>query len=102
MSSEELEPDAYYFEQYINMKTDSVTKYAPKHPEEWIDEVDISIVPESIKPLYSAETIKEARRIKEMHFTQVVLEAEQRGIVSAGQAQEINDLRDELEEVDQS
>lgn len=61
MSSEEIEPDAYSFERYFKMKTDSETKYAPKHPEEWIDEVevDISIVPESIDPLYSAETIKQ-------------------------------------------
>jgi len=61
MSSEEIEPDAYSFERYFKMKTDSETKYAPKHPEEWIDEVevDISIVPESIDKLFSAETILE-------------------------------------------
>jgi hypothetical protein len=61
MSSEEIKPDAYSFERYFKMKTDSETNYATKHPDEWIDEVEvnISIVPESIDPLYSAETIKQ-------------------------------------------
>jgi len=61
MSSEEIEPDAYSFERYIKMKTDSVTVYSPKHPDEWIDEVeeDVSIVPESIDKLFSAETIQD-------------------------------------------
>jgi len=61
MSSEEIEPDAYSFEQYFKMKTDSETRYIPKHPDEWIDEVvaDVGVVPESIDKLFSAETIKQ-------------------------------------------
>jgi len=59
MSSKEIEPDAYSFEQYFKMKTDSETRYIPKHPDEWIDEVvaDVGVVPESIDKLFSAETI---------------------------------------------
>lgn len=53
---------------------------------------------ELVKKSDAEEDIQEARKTKEMHFTQVILEAEQRGIVSADQAQEINDLREELEE----
>jgi len=70
MSSEEIEPDAYSFERYFKMKTDSVTRFASKHPDEWIDEVvaDVGVVPESIDKLFSAETIKQLIKDKRQEF----------------------------------
>jgi hypothetical protein len=48
---------------------------------------------DDLTPVRCAE---DALAEKERQVTSMILEAEQRGIVSAGQAQKINDLRDEL------
>lgn len=57
-SGDRPDPDGYRYEKYVKAKTDSVTRFAPKDPEEWIDKVDVSIVPDSVEPLYSASMIQ--------------------------------------------
>jgi len=85
------------------MSSDSTEKDLEDLPEDRAEMISMSGALEDIdadefNEKLKEEAIKEARKTKEMHFTQVILEAEQRGIISAGQAHQINDLRDELEE----
>jgi len=98
-------PVAAYLREYIDSHSGnpSYQSLSIREPKENPKEIENLKITKLTKMSDAEEAIKKARRTKERNFTQVVLEAEQRGIVSAGQAQEINDLRDELEEeVDES
>jgi len=105
MSSEETDVDlpvAAYEWRYVDWMAGHTT-LRHEEPDRSSFDVELELVDELVTKSDAKEAIKETRRTKEMYFTQVILEAEQRGIVSADQAQKINDLRDELEEeVDES
>jgi len=103
-SEEELDlPVAAYEWRYVDWEAGH-TVLRHEEPDRNSFDVELELVDELVRKSDAEEAREEARRTKEMHFTQVILEAEQRAIVSADQAQEINDLREELEEeeVDQS